>query len=114
RFVDRAATALARAVGSGPDPPERRIDLVEQIPEVVAERQIALALERERAGVCRLFVEGDLAGQVGLGLVERSGFQLVEFPQEQRALHLQLGADLLKLGRTEGGLAGLARRSLDD
>src|SRR5581483_1349293 len=66
RFLDRSAAPRAHAVGVVVHPRQGPVDLPQEVPHVVLDREVALALEREGAGVGVLVVEGHLAGEVRL------------------------------------------------
>jgi len=63
--LDGTAAVLAAPEPAGVDPGQGVLDLVDQVPGVADQRQVALALEGEAAGVGELLVEADLAGGVG-------------------------------------------------
>src|SRR5918999_2179654 len=84
RRVDRTPTALAGPVGAFVDAHDRPGHLIDQVGDVVADRQVALSFERRGTGVREVLVEADLARDVGLRSVER--------------VRLELRLPLLKLG----------------
>ena len=61
------ATPLADPVGAVVDALERTFDLVEEIADVLLDRQVLLAFERGRSGVGGLVVQADVTGHLGLG-----------------------------------------------
>ena len=58
---------IADAVGAVVHALERAVDLVQEVANVVLDREVLLALERGRAGVRGLVVEAHVARQLGLG-----------------------------------------------
>src|SRR4026209_263922 len=65
-LLDRLAAPLAEAVGLGVHPFQGAIDLPQEVPHVVLDGEVLLALERGRASVRRLVVESHVAGHVRL------------------------------------------------
>src|SRR4051794_30734600 len=106
RLLDRLAAPHADSERAVVQSLERGVDLLHQVANVVLDREVALALEREGAGVRVLLVEGDLARQIRLrrregGLLDRRQLRL-----ELRALLLQARAELLQFLLGEGRLRG--------
>jgi hypothetical protein len=82
--LDGVAAGLAAPEAAGVDPGQGVLDLVDQVPGVADQRQVAFALEGEAAGVGELLVEADLAGgvgQAGLGRLLQVGALALELGQ---------------------------------
>jgi hypothetical protein len=107
--LDGIAAGLAATEAAGVDPGQGVLDLVDQVLGVADQRQVALALEGEAAGVGELLVEADLAGgvgQAGLGRLLQVGALAVQLGQlglQPPAVGLQV-----PLGDRASGARGVA------
>src|SRR5438067_11220379 len=76
RLRDRVPAVLADPIRPAVDRVNGVVDLVQQVADVVYDRELFLALEREASRVRVLLVEGNLAGHLRLRDVERTFFQV--------------------------------------
>src|SRR2546422_3330018 len=108
-LLDRLAAPVAQAVRPVLDLGQGLVDPVDQVSEVVDQGEVALALERGRAGVGVLFVESHLAGELGLVGPEGGLLQLLVLGLEVGTLGKELSLQLLDLRLGERGPSGHGR-----
>src|SRR5204862_3475924 len=82
------------------------VDRIDQVSEVVDQRQVPLPLEGGRACVRVFLVEGHLAGQLRLVGAERGLLELEILALEVGTLGKELNLQLLDLRRGEWGFRG--------